>query len=168
VSVQILEEFGDRAINLEIDENAQDAKGETALMKAAIAGDLNCIEALMSGIDGFSADGGIQDMLGLTSLMHLAINGHTESFRTLIDTKDSTVSVGDINYSYNEMITPAHVALQDAAGKNVIQLSAERGHGEIADLLKNEMRRWLKDGPDDRKSAATNVLQAGDNQDSRP
>ncbi len=169
VSVRILEEFGDRAINLDIDENAQDAKGETALMKAAIGGDLKCIAALMEGEQkGFNADGGIQDELGLTSLMHLAINGHTESLRTLIENKDSTVLVGDIRYVHNKMFTPGHVALTDTAGKNVIQLAEESGHGEIAELLRQEMQRCLMEGPDDLKKHATKALATGDKQGAEP
>ncbi len=167
VSVQILEEFGDRAVNLDIDENAQDAKGETALMKVAIGGDLTCIDALMKGINGFATNGGIQDELGLTWLMHLAINGHTGVLRTLIEDKDWPVSINGISYVRNRMLDPAHVVLTDAAGKNVIQLAEERGHGEIAELLRKEMRRWLEDGPDVVKSYATEALTTGDDQGSK-
>ncbi|MDP6555133.1 MAG: protein kinase [Pirellulaceae bacterium] len=166
VSVQILEEFGDRAINLDIDENAQDARGETALMKAAIGGDLTCIDALMKEINGFAINGGIQDKLGLTWLMHLAINGHTEVLRTLIEDKDWPVSINGVAYVRNRMLDPSHVVLTDAAGKNVIQLAEERGHGEIAELLRKEMRRWLEDSPDVVKRYATEALTTGDNQGS--
>ena len=158
VNVQILEEYGARAINLNIDPDTQDGQGETALMKAAAQGDWRCIAALQAGPAGFQTDGSLPDDLGRTALMHLAVQGHTDCVGKLIAAHDWGDSDEEVSYRCNRLLDPELLSVTDHEGKNAIELATENGHEELAELLREEMRRCLREGPAVYKEHAQRAL----------
>ena len=138
--------------------DAQDGQGETALIKAAERGDSKCIAALQDGPESLCADGSIQDDLGRTALMHLAINGSTDLVRELVKDDNWSYSDGAVSYHHNKLLDPKGVSLTDTNGNNAIELAIANGHDEIAELLRQEMRRCLQEGPASYQEHAEQAL----------
>ena len=98
----------------EVDVNANDISGKTALMYAAEAGHIEVIKALTA--DG-GADVNYRDKVGMTALMYAAKAGHIEVIKAL--TADGGA---DINY-------------HDKAGTTALMYAAEAGHIDVIKAL---------------------------------
>ena len=134
-----------RLLEQNVDVNAKDNYGQTALMLAEGEGHTEIVEILIDN----GADVNAKDIYGKTALMWAAINGHTEIVEILID------NGADVNAKDNDGQTAlmlaegeghteaakllidngADVNAKDDDGLTALMLAANRGHTEIVEIL---------------------------------
>lgn len=134
--------------------NAQDNDGETAQMKAAVNGDMNCLRALHRGGigtlqgSGIPVDATLRDDQGRTALMHAVINGHVNLIRDLaapLERHLSSMPPANLNFLdlwgepaalvQPDLLTLESLRLRDHAGQTAVQLAEERDDPEMAEIL---------------------------------
>lgn len=134
--------------------NAQDNDGETAQIKAAANGDMNCLRAMHNGgigslqSSGRCVDATLRDKEGRTALMHAVINGHVNLIRDLavpLERRLSSLSPDDLTFLdlwgnpvsvvQPELLTLESLRLSDNEGRTAVQLADERDDQAIADIL---------------------------------
>jgi serine/threonine protein kinase/ankyrin repeat protein len=138
IDAQLLEEIGTRIPQINVDSNAQDRKGETALMKAAARGHIQAAAAMRSW-EGET----LQDQDGRTAAMHLALRGQGDFARWLLKARYSSHGTSVGTFSCAPALSAETLAITDKAGKTAIQLARESGHPDIADILVAEMERTI-------------------------
>lgn len=137
---RILDEVTPAALRLDLPEDAQDNRGETALFKAAANGD----EATVRVLADMGASQMLQDERGRTALMVALENGHTEFVLNRLESlfvlyRISNPSVG--------------LHLTDQEGRTFLLLADEQGHRDIVDRVRSSITS--------RIAAFTEAIEAG-------
>ena len=132
--------------SIEIATEARDRNGETALMKAAAAGDEICVKSLLGGTYVVGVD--LRDNQGRSALMHAVTNEQTALIRSLASAAHDKVAVwspetlGDMNTFHNSTLGTYSLFNLDSLrityndGKTAYQLAEEQESTEIAELLR--------------------------------
>jgi serine/threonine protein kinase/ankyrin repeat protein len=113
--------------------DAQDAQGQTALMKAAARGDAEMVETLAL------ASRRLRDHEGRTALAHAVLSRQTSFLRLAIEQAESLLPGHSDGHGYVGFVTPDVLAIADSSGKTPLQLAEELGLDDIAE----RMRRYL-------------------------
>lgn len=141
VDLKLFEDVDFRLPEFDVDMSAQDAMGQTAMMKAAIGGHADCIFAPWE-------TNMVQDRDGRTALMHAVLNGRAQFLRDVIAARRTSQSSGHPTsvgvFWYNDFVNPRAMGVKNPDGKTALQLAIELGHTEIAQILRDELNRRTK------------------------
>lgn len=121
----------------------RDDNGETAAIKAARAGQWDCLPWISKHVDEILA----QDDSGRNIAMYMAINGHKEVFQHLLNERYLGKTEDDINIFIGKMLLCSleHSLSQlDADGKSALQFGEEHGHSDIATILRQHLTAIIR------------------------
>ena len=127
----------------DIDLNAQNCYGQTALITACVIKDLRFLEELLKRYD---TDVNIQDKEGNTALNKACLNGNTEAVKLLLTRRDV-----DLNIKNEDGYTPLISAAREDASEivnlllkeNDLDINAKDNHGNTV-----LMHLWVRAGED--------------------
>ena len=131
---ELPEETDFKSMRFDVAEEAQDADGETALMKAAARGDVEIVEALL-----FS-NAETRDKRGRTALMHAILSKQAGFLHARLDEAELALQYHNSGHGYIGFIKPEVLALRDNEGKTAIQHAREQELDQIA----AQMERYLR------------------------
>jgi serine/threonine protein kinase/ankyrin repeat protein len=118
--------------------DAQDAQGQTALMKAAARGDAEMIEILAL------ASRRLQDHEGRTALAHAVFNRQSSFLRRAIEQAESLLPGHSDGHGYLGFVTPDVLAIIDHSGKSPLMLAEELGLADIAQGIKGYLESVIE------------------------
>ena len=145
----------------EISESAEDEAGHTKLMRAALEGQTESVEALLEQ----GADVNAKDSEGRTALMFASVNMHFGSAKALLE------HGADVNAKANDGCTALMLAASSddieivrallrkgadvsgkftQTGKTALQLAEEKGYTDIVGLLLTAKREQAGETPERR------------------
>ncbi len=116
-----------------------DNEGHTALMRAAILGNAECVLELTS--PPLNADPLVRDRQGNTALMLAAEHNQLNLLRELLAHPATSLGTSVGNFSFHEMLSPEAVDVVNHDSHSAIQIASSKGHVELAELIEREMQR---------------------------